>query len=64
MCFTVLGTQAGTLMWQVMVKCHLKDDDAEEVEVLEMPSGCVRCLAAMICDLDLNDLDDLDGHGL
>eukprot|EP00438_Fugacium_kawagutii_P030765 Skav215270 [mRNA] locus=scaffold2881:122714:127914:+ [translate_table: standard] len=26
----------------VIVKCHLKDDDAEEVEVLEIPSGCVR----------------------
>ena len=34
-------------MWQVMVKCHLKDDDAEEVEILELPSGCVRCQAAM-----------------
>lgn len=27
---------------EVMVKCHLKDDDAEEVEILELPSGCVR----------------------
>ena len=32
---------------QVIVKCHLRDDDAEEVEVLELPSSCVRHWAAI-----------------
>lgn len=31
---------------QVMVKCSLLNSDEEEAEVLELPSGCVRFLAA------------------
>jgi len=52
-------------MWQVMVKCHLKDDDAEEVEILELPSGCVRCQAAMAATAGVYGFAlDLAGHGL
>lgn len=32
---------------EVLVKCHLRYDDAEEMEILEVPSGCVRGLAAL-----------------
>ena len=33
---------------QVVVKCSLLNGDAEEAEVLELPSGCVRFLAASV----------------
>ncbi|CAK8991077.1 unnamed protein product [Durusdinium trenchii] len=30
---------------EVLVKCHLRYDDAEEMEILEVPSGCVRYIS-------------------